>query len=109
LQVALFWLLPRLSSAAVVTLVSFVILMCYGGGFGTLPAFTADYFGAKNVGPIYGLMLTAWGCASAFGPLLIAYLRQVTGTYASGLHIIAGVMAVSIVLPIAVSPPRAKR
>jgi len=26
----------------------------------------------ENVGPIYGLMLTAWGFASAFGPLLIA-------------------------------------
>jgi len=33
--------------------------MCYGGGFGTMPAFTAGYFGPKNVGPIYGLMLTA--------------------------------------------------
>ena len=108
LQVALFWVLPSLSSVAIVTIVSFMILMCYGGGFGTLPAFTADYFGAKNVGPIYGLMLTAWGCASAFGPLLIANFRQATGTYASGLHIIAGVMAVSIALPIAVSPPKSK-
>jgi len=34
-----------------------------------MPAFTADYYGSKNVGPIYGLMLTAWGFASAFGPL----------------------------------------
>jgi MFS transporter, OFA family, oxalate/formate antiporter len=41
------------------TIVALVILMCYGGGFGTMPAFTADYFGPKNVGPIYGLMLTA--------------------------------------------------
>jgi OFA family oxalate/formate antiporter-like MFS transporter len=106
--VALFWVLPSLSSVGIVTMVSFVILMCYGGGFGTLPAFTADYFGAKNVGPIYGLMLTAWGCASAFGPLLIANLRQATGTYSSGLHIIAGVMAVSIVLPIAVSAPKSQ-
>jgi hypothetical protein len=24
------------------------------GGFGTMPAFSADYFGSKNVGPIYG-------------------------------------------------------
>ena len=58
------------------TVVTFIILMCYGGGFGTMPAFAADYFGSKNIGPIYGLMLTAWGFASAFGPLLIAYLRQ---------------------------------
>jgi OFA family oxalate/formate antiporter-like MFS transporter len=82
--------------------------MCYGGGFGTMPAFAADYFGSKNVGPIYGLMLTAWGSASAFGPLLIAHLRQSSGSYASGLHGIAGIMAVSMLLPIFVSPPKAR-
>jgi MFS transporter, OFA family, oxalate/formate antiporter len=86
-----------------------VILMCYGGGFGTMPAFTADYFGPKNVGPIYGLMLTAWSFASAFGPLYIARMREITGNYAGGLHVIAGVMAVSILLPILVRPPRASR
>jgi OFA family oxalate/formate antiporter-like MFS transporter len=83
--------------------------MCYGGGFGTMPAFAADYFGSKNVGPIYGLMLTAWGAASAFGPLLIAHLRQSSGSYVSGLHIIAGIMALSVLLPILVSPPKAQQ
>lgn len=108
LQVALFWFLPSLGAVAVVTSISFIILMCYGGGFGTMPAFAADYFGSKNVGPIYGLMLTAWGFASAFGPLLVSNLRQSTGNYGSGLHIIAGVMAVSILLPILISPPKAR-
>jgi OFA family oxalate/formate antiporter-like MFS transporter len=108
-QVGLFWALPDQASVSILTSVSFVILMCYGGGFGTMPAFAADYFGSKNVGPIYGLMLTAWGCASAFGPLLIAHLRQSSGSYGSGLHIIAGVMAVSVLLPILVSPPKAQK
>jgi len=109
IQVGLFWMLPGISSVAVLTTLSFIILMCYGGGFGTMPAFAADYFGSKNVGPIYGLMLTAWGCASAFGPLLIAHLRQSSGSYVSGLHVIAGIMAVSVLLPILVSPPRAQK
>jgi OFA family oxalate/formate antiporter-like MFS transporter len=108
LQVGLFWMLPGITSITVLTVVAFIILMCYGGGFGTLPAFAADYFGSKNVGPIYGLMLTAWGCASAFGPLLIAHLRQSSGSYVSGLHVIAGIMAASILLPILVSPPKAQ-
>jgi len=51
-------------------------------------------------------MLTAWGFASAFGPLLIAYLRQADGTYRGALHIIAGVMLVSAVLPVLVAPPQ---
>ncbi len=105
-QVVLFWIYPSISSAAVLTVVTFVVLMCYGGGFGTMPAFAADYFGSKNVGPIYGLMLTAWGFASAFGPLLIAYMRQANGAYRGALHVIAGIMAVSVVLPLIVSSPR---
>jgi OFA family oxalate/formate antiporter-like MFS transporter len=106
LQVVLFWIMPSASSAAILTVLTFIILMCYGGGFGTMPAFTADYFGSKNVGPIYGLMLTAWGSASAFGPLLIAHLRQSSGSYASGLHVIACIMAISTLLPVLVSPPK---
>ena len=105
LQVGLFWIMPSTSSAAILTVLSFIILMCYGGGFGTMPAFTADYFGSRNVGPIYGLMLTAWGSASAFGPLLIAHLRQSSGSYTSGLHVIALIMLASMVMPILISPP----
>jgi OFA family oxalate/formate antiporter-like MFS transporter len=105
IQVLLFWFLPSVATVTVMTIITFVVLMCYGGGFGTMPAFAADYFGSKNVGPIYGLMLTAWGCASAVGPLLIAYMRQTTGSYRGALHIIAGVMAVSAVVPILVSRP----
>ena len=80
--------------------------MCYGGGFGVMPAFAADYFGSKNVGPIYGLMLTAWSFASVFGPILVAQMRQASGIYSGALHIIAGVLAVSIILPFIVRPPR---
>jgi OFA family oxalate/formate antiporter-like MFS transporter len=105
-QTLLFWALPSINSAGVLTIVAFIVLMCYGGGFGTMPAFAADYFGTKNVGAIYGLMLTAWGFASAFGPLLIAYLRQSSGAYGEALHVIAGVMAVSVLLPLIVSPHR---
>lgn len=106
-QVLLFWFLPNIGAATLMTIITFVVLMCYGGGFGTMPAFTADYFGPKNVGPIYGLMLTAWGFASAFGPLFIAHMRETAGSYRGALHVIAGVMAISALLPIVVRPPQA--
>jgi OFA family oxalate/formate antiporter-like MFS transporter len=105
LQIGLFWFLPSIHSAAGVTVVAFIVLLCYGGGFGTMPAFAADYFGSANVGSIYGLMLTAWGFASAFGPLLIAHMRQSSGSYVGGLHAIALVMTLSVVLPLVVRPP----
>ena len=102
----LFWILPSIHTASLLTVLSFIILMCYGGGFGTMPAFTADYFGAKNVGPIYGLMLTAWSFASAFGPLLIAKMYAQSGVYSGALHVIAIVLLVSLVLPVIVRPPK---
>lgn len=108
LQVLLFWFLPNVATASLMVFASFAILLCYGGGFGTMPAFAADYFGPKNVGPIYGLMLTAWGFASAFGPLLIARMRETSGSYRGGLHAIAVVMAVSTLLPILLHSPRPK-
>jgi MFS transporter, OFA family, oxalate/formate antiporter len=105
-QVLLFWLLPNTATALSLTIVTFVVLMCYGGGFGTMPAFAADYFGPRNVGPIYGLMLTAWGFASAFGPLLIAHMRETAGSYRGALHLIGAIMAISTLLPLLVHPPR---
>jgi OFA family oxalate/formate antiporter-like MFS transporter len=105
-QVLLFWFLPSIATVSLMTIVTFVVLMCYGGGFGTMPAFAADYFGPKNVGPIYGLMLTAWSFASAVGPLFIAHMRETAGSYRGALHVIAGVMAISILVPILVRPPR---
>src|SRR5260370_3305561 len=67
-QAAGFLLLSHVSGFASLTTLAFVLLLCYGVRFGTMPAFAADYFGAKDVGSIYGLMLTAWGAAGEVGP-----------------------------------------
>jgi OFA family oxalate/formate antiporter-like MFS transporter len=99
LQGVVFALLPAADGFAAFTALSCVILLCYGGGFGTMPAYAADRFGAENVGSIYGLMLTAWSCAGALGPMLIAALRQSTGGYGDALHVLAGLMFVSTAIP----------
>ena len=59
------------------------ILLCYGGGFGALPSFVSDAFGAQNMSGVYGAMLTAWGAAGVVGPQLVAYLRDRTPDQAS--------------------------
>jgi hypothetical protein len=48
---------------------------------------------------------TAWGAASAFGPLLI-HMRQTSGNYRGALHVIAIIVLLSIALPALISPPR---
>ena len=108
-QAVLFFVLPRFQSFPAFASVCFVILLCYGGGFGTMPAFAADYFGAENVGSIYGLMLTAWGFAGVLGPTLIANIRQSTGHYSHALYVIAGIMLCSAVIPLIVRPPYSRR
>jgi OFA family oxalate/formate antiporter-like MFS transporter len=77
-----------------------IIGLCYGGGFGTMPSFTADFFGPKYMGGIYGWVLLAWGAAAVPSPILIAHVRQNTGSYGPAIHIIAIVMVCSLVLPI---------
>jgi OFA family oxalate/formate antiporter-like MFS transporter len=109
IQAVVFFLLTSVTSYKLFTLLAFIVLLCYGGGFGTMPAFAADYFGEKDVGSIYGLMLTAWGFGSAAGPLLIATIRERSGRYTEALSIIAGIMLVSAIVPLIVHPPAAKR
>ena len=106
LQAALFWTFHWIASPVILTVVVFIIVVCYGGGYGITPAFTADYFGARNVGPIYGLILLPWAFPAAFGPLLFAYLREATGGYNLALYLIAGMLTAAMALPILVKPPR---
>ena len=106
LQAVLFFLLPSQREFAILVTLCFIILSCYGGGFGTMPAFATDYFGPKWIGSIYGLMLTAWGFGGVFGPLLTARIREVTGSYAGALTIIACVMLISSLLPLIVGSSR---
>ena len=105
IQAVIFWMLPRITDFSTFSILAFLILLCYGGGFGTMPAFAADYFGPENVGSVYGLILTAWGFAGILGPTLIAHIRQQTGHYSQALQIIAVIMLVSAAVPLIVRPP----
>jgi OFA family oxalate/formate antiporter-like MFS transporter len=105
LQAAVFALFPSVHTPLGFTVLAFLVLLCYGGGFGTMPAFVADYFGAEHVGSIYGLMLTAWGFAGVFGPMLIATLREANGRYTEALFVIAAVMLVATGIPLLVGAP----
>jgi len=105
-QAIVFFLLSRVHGFGGLAILAFIVLLCYGGGFGTMPALAADFFGARNIGSIYGLMLTAWGLAGLLGPTLIAHVRQSTGYYTEALDLIAGIMLLSTALPFLVRPPK---
>jgi len=73
-----------------------IVALCYGGGFGTMPAYAADVFGAKDAGTVYGTMLTAWSAGAIVGPVLIASLP-----YRTALLVIVAILAVAVPLPLA--------
>jgi MFS transporter, OFA family, oxalate/formate antiporter len=52
------------------------VLLCFGGGFATMPSFVLDVFGARHMSAIYGAILTAWAAAGVFGPLYVGYLKD---------------------------------
>jgi OFA family oxalate/formate antiporter-like MFS transporter len=52
------------------------VILCYGGGFGSMPSLVADTFGPKAMAKAYGAVLTAWGAAGVVGPLAAAYIRD---------------------------------
>jgi OFA family oxalate/formate antiporter-like MFS transporter len=101
IQIITFALIPSVGVFAILLIPAAIVGLCYGGGFGTMPAFAADFFGAKNAGTIYGAMLTAWSAGAIVGPILIASFGT-TGhpDYVTPLYIIAGIMLVSCALPL---------
>ena len=52
------------------------VLLCFGGGFATMPSFVLDVFGPQKMSTIYGTILTAWAAAGICGPLYVGYLKD---------------------------------
>ena len=106
IQIGVFFALPHLHTAVLFTIAVALVGLCYGGGFGTMPSFTADFFGAKYMGGIYGWMLLAWSAGAIPSPILVARLRQSTGTYSTAIQVIAIVMVCSLALPLIAKRPK---
>lgn len=82
-----------------------VMLLCCGGGFGTMPSYAAWCFGTRYMGRNYGLILTAWGVAGLIGPIALAQLRERTGSFGGTLATIAAILAVAVILPVMTRRP----
>ena len=85
----------RSGSVPLLFLVVGVAYWQYGGGLSLMPAMTADFFGANDLGIKYGLVFLGWGIAFLI-PQLAGYIRDVTGTldyafYLSGLLMLLAV------------------
>ncbi len=106
LQGICFLLLPHTANAALFFVLAAVIYLCYGGGFGTMPATAGDFFGVKNAGAIYGAMIIAWSLGGVVGPLLAASLIGDDKGYSTAYTVIGVVALVSLALPLITRLPR---
>jgi len=75
-QIAAFALLMQTSHPWLFATLVCYILLCYGGGFGTMPSFVLDMFGARFMPAVYGAILTAWSAAGIAGPQLVAMMKD---------------------------------
>ena len=72
-----------------------------GGDYMIIPLMAAELFGIKVLGRLMGVILTADGVAEALSPMLVATIRDSSGSYAFGfslLIILAIIGAVSVAM-----------
>ncbi|HEY3849874.1 MAG TPA: OFA family MFS transporter [Steroidobacteraceae bacterium] len=82
-----------------------IVLLCCGGGFGTMPSYSAQCFGTRYMGLNYGLVLTAWGAAGLLGPILVARAKDIGISFAVLMPAVACALVASVILPILTRPP----
>src|SRR5206468_9081487 len=90
------WIM-RSGNAFLLFIVVGVAYWQYGGGLALLPAFTADYFGSKNLGFNYGLVFLGWGIAF-FIPQLAGYITDATGSLEYPFYISGGLLVAAVLV-----------
>jgi OFA family oxalate/formate antiporter-like MFS transporter len=105
LQGLCFLALPHAGNAALFFVLGAIIYLCYGGGFGTMPATAGDFFGVKFAGAIYGLMLIGWSLGGVLGPQLAASLAS-GGAYTRAYTTIGIISLASVALTFITKVPR---
>jgi MFS family permease len=65
-----------------------------GGDYMIIPLMAAELFGVRVLGRLMGIVLTADGVAEATAPMLVAALRDGTGSYAAGFAVLIALAAV---------------
>jgi OFA family oxalate/formate antiporter-like MFS transporter len=69
----------------------------YGGGLALMPAYTADFFGPKNLGMNYGLVFIGWGLGF-FMTRLAGTIKDITGSLDYAFYLSALVLIIAVVV-----------
>lgn len=86
---------------AIMYVFAFLFGVALGGDYMIIPLMAADLFGVKALGRVMGIIISVDGLGEAFGPMLAAYLRDISGSYVSGfsaLIVLALIGTIAIIL-----------
>ena len=89
------------TTPGVIYLFAFLFGVALGGDYMIIPLMAAELFGVKVLGRIMGLIITLDGVAEALAPMLAAWLRDKTGSYANGfaaLIVLAVIGTVAVIM-----------
>lgn len=95
-QIVAFFMLPNITVSILFSIIVYMIMTCYGGGFAAIPAYIGDLFGTKQLGAIHGYILTAWAAAGLAGPIFVSWVRETTGSYQGTLIIFSGIFVLAL-------------
>ncbi|SMG05835.1 MFS transporter, OFA family, oxalate/formate antiporter [Rhodococcus rhodochrous J3] len=101
--------LPHASGVVLFSILAAIIYLCYGGAFGTMPATAGDFFGVRNAGAIYGLMLIGWSIGGIIGPIIASTLLGDDKAYTLAYTTIGIIALVSVALTVITKVPAARR
>jgi MFS family permease len=101
-------LFPYATSPAFLFLAVAIFGAMFGGYLAVMPTMVSYFFGAKNVGPNYGLYFSAYGVGGVVLPMLMSSVlgaNPTYGNYVQGFYITAGFTVVGLVLTLIMKPP----
>jgi sugar phosphate permease len=78
-----------------------------GGDYMIIPLMAADLFGVKALGRLMGIVLTADSVAESTSPMLVAAIRDRTGSYEGGFAVLVSLAAIGA-LAVALLPSPSK-
>ena len=102
-------LFPYAQSITILYLAIVLFGATFGAYLAVMPTLASYFFGAKNLGPNYGLYLSAYGVGGVVLPMLMSAILGSNPTYPSyvqGFYATAVLVVIAIVLAFMMKPPR---
>lgn len=85
-----------------------IVGFSYGGFLGVFPALTADFFGIKNMGVNYGMVLLGFGVGAVASSYVAGYFKDLTGGFVIPFIVAAVAAFVGAVLVFFLKNPKLK-